>query len=256
MLLKIFKILICFLLLTSFFTGLCGCFVNAACSSGLCIFATIGLYYLIKNLIKVLYKGYKKIVQFKKKHPERFKWVLFGVYSILLMLPVLRDIISIISLEGICNHIYLSILGVILIVYVIWFAYKNINEKLNDYKKANNIFLFESEDDELTFSDYIWSSCDVNKESLHWLRAFTTVFCYPFFFISYVICLSNQWNKIFQVVSFASLFIALYSIWYTVNLKKNQKSQGENPKAGELANFSPTPEEASRDENIKWKPLF
>lgn len=256
MLLKIFKILICFLLLTSFFTGLCGCFVNAACLSGLCIFATIGFYYLVKELIKVLYKGYKKIVQFRKKHPERFKWVLFGVYSILLMLPVLRDIISIISWVGICNHTYLSVLGVILIVYVIWFAYKNISEKLDEYRKANNVFLFERDGDKLTFTDYIWSSCDVNKESLHWLRTFATIFCYPFFFISYVICLSEQWNKIFQVVSFASLFIAMYSIWYTVNIKKNQKLEKDNPKAEELTDLSPTPEEAISEENNKWKQLF
>ena len=244
------------MLLTVFFTGLCGCFVIAACSGGLCVFACVGLYYLIKKLVRILSKGYKKIVQFKKKHPERFKWILFVIFTIMLTLPVLRDVISIISLKGICGHIYLFILGIILLGYIIIFAYKKACEILDDYKKANKVFLFESDDDELTIFDYVWNSCDVNKESLHWLRTFTTVFCYPFFFISYVICLSEQWNKIFHVVSFASLFIALYSVWYAVNLKKNQKNQEDNPTADELIDLFPTPEEASSEENIKWKPLF
>lgn len=251
----IFKIVVVLILLSAFVDGLLGIGIFAICVTGFGLLCAIVLFYVIKKIMLLLWSYVKIIYSYCKSHPQRVRWTLFFVYTIFVIAPILYDLSSLLKWSSLKNHLYITVLGVILVLHIFYSCINNIHLHYNNYKQMygfQNIFkIWGSKNKEFSLWDFIWNSYEVNKDSLFWLRKFIMFFCYPCIFISYAICLTSQWNKIFNVVSFASLFIAIYSIWYAVNLKKKQHRDPELP-LGTMTKLTPTDKEAKNRSNQQW----
>ena len=177
--------------------------------------------YLCWNKIKQLYH---KIIPL----PDWFKWILFVAYTIALLYPIIPDVCHRITTESLSRHLYILILGGVLLTYIVCHLIVTTYQKFTLYRKVftnrQQFSIWNNDNQKVDFWDYLWSSLEISKESLSWIRTYTTLFCYPLFIVCYIISLSKDWNKLYSAIGMGSICIAIFALWYAVNTTIRSKN--------------------------------
>lgn len=256
MFVKALKILLAFILLSAFMLGLFGMSLCVLVGCGILVLGSVFVGYIVKNCVIAILRFSKRIFASCKRHPQICKWVLFGIYTICLLWPFALEIINHITYDGFCNHWYFVILGTSLIAYIAWYWGGEIRNSYVEYKQTytdkNNFSIWGTNDMGITFIDYFLNNYyDIKKQSFYWLRRFLTIYCYPCFLLGYVICLTNDENTLSSTITLGSLCIAVFSVWYSVNVKMQKESN--NSVSNNMEKLEPTKIEASNRYNKEWR---
>ena len=82
---------------------------------------------------------------------------------------------------------------------------------------GNDISTFEGNDDYQSFANFVFAAINIKAQSLIWIRKFIILFCVPLLIGGYTIGIMTQWQNIYNALSLASIGIAMFSVWYTIN---------------------------------------
>lgn len=249
-------IIVCSICIYAFFMGYTQKFICAlmltGCAWCLIYFGNV-FFRLIKHFSKWMIKKIKSFIAHIKYHPERSRWILLLLFLIALSAPLWLDIFQNIWNGAIRNHWYLFGAICISLIWIVFIAGEKILCWYKAYKvmlSKNNISIFGEDEDNQNFSDFILYFVNIEKQSLVWIRKFIIVFCIPLSIGGYAIGLLVQWKNIYNALSLASLGIALFSIWYTVNLRFDRRATGDNAE-GQFTD-APTKQESNNSTNQKW----